>query len=117
VPTDCWLGITNRLPRFPPVNRHPPLSACSILGTVPGGAKGADVRPESPARNAAASQERLKAAYRRHAVKTVTVARPIIGLRAAAFLTAGIAGVPCGGVVAADCGAALVGVTVIFWLA
>jgi membrane protein DedA with SNARE-associated domain len=32
-------------------------------------------------------------------------------------LTAGIAGVPFGRFVAADCGAALVGVTVIFWLA
>jgi membrane protein DedA with SNARE-associated domain len=62
-------------------------------------------------------EERLKAAYRRHAVKTVVVARPIIGLRAATFLTAGIAGVPFGRFVAADCGAALVGVTVIFWLA
>jgi membrane protein DedA with SNARE-associated domain len=62
-------------------------------------------------------EERLKAAYRRHAVKTVIVARPIIGLRAAAFLTAGIAGVPFGRFVAADCGAALVGVTMIFWLA
>jgi hypothetical protein len=50
-------------------------------------------------------------------VKTVIVARPIIGLRAAAFLTAGIAGVPFGLFVAANCGAALVGVTVIFGLA
>ena len=34
-------------------------------------------------------QQWLKAAYRRHALKTVVTARHVMGLRAAAFLTAG----------------------------
>ena len=41
-----------------------------------------------------ARAERLKAAYREHAMKTVAMARHVTGLRAAAFLTAGIARVP-----------------------
>jgi membrane protein DedA with SNARE-associated domain len=36
----------------------------------------------------------LQAAYRRHALKTVLTARHVMGLRAAAFLTAGNARVP-----------------------
>jgi membrane protein DedA with SNARE-associated domain len=43
----------------------------------------------SPAR-----EQWLKAAYRRHALKTVVTARQVMGLRAAAFLTAGSASVP-----------------------
>jgi len=52
----------------------------------------------------------LKAAYRRHALKTVVTARHVMGLRAAAFLTAGIARVPFWKFVAADAGAAILGV-------
>jgi membrane protein DedA with SNARE-associated domain len=62
-------------------------------------------------------EEQLKASYRRHAVKTIMAARHVVGLRAAAFLTAGIAHVPFGRFLAADSGAALVGVTTIFGLA
>ena len=59
----------------------------------------------------------LKAAYRRHALKTVVTARHVVGLRAAAFLTAGSANVPFWKFVVADAGAALVGVPVAFGLA
>src|SRR4029077_16341340 len=70
----------------------------------------------------------LKAAYRRHALKTVVTARHVMGLRAAAFLTAGIARVPfwefgrAGGgrfwkVVGAGVGAAVLGVPLVFGLA
>jgi membrane protein DedA with SNARE-associated domain len=59
----------------------------------------------------------LKAAYRRHALKTVVTARHIVGLRAAAFLTAGSAGVPFWKFVTADAGAALVSVPVVFGFA
>ena len=59
----------------------------------------------------------LKAAYRRHAVKTVVTARHVMGLRAAAFLTAGSANVPFWKFVAADAGAALFGVPLVFGLA
>ena len=38
--------------------------------------------------------EALKEAYRQHALKTVVTARHVAGLRAAAFLTAGMARVP-----------------------
>ena len=62
-------------------------------------------------------EESLKAAYRRHGVKIVFTARHVMGLRAAAFLTAGIANVPFGRFLAADAGAALVGVPVTFGLA
>jgi membrane-associated protein len=55
-------------------------------------------------------EERLKAAYQRHAVKTIIAAQHVIGFRAAAFLTAGIARVPFRRFVAADGAAALVGV-------
>jgi membrane protein DedA with SNARE-associated domain len=59
----------------------------------------------------------LKAAYRRHALKTVVTARHVMGLRAAAFLTAGMARVPFWKFVVADAGAALVGVPFVFGLA
>jgi len=62
-------------------------------------------------------EERLKAAYRGHGVKIVFTARHITGLRAAAFLTAGIARVPFGRFLAADVAAALVGVPLSFGLA
>jgi membrane protein DedA with SNARE-associated domain len=51
----------------------------------------------------------LKDAYCRHAVKTVVTVRHVVGLRAAAFLTAGIARVPFWKFMA-DAGAALIGV-------
>ncbi len=59
----------------------------------------------------------LKAAYRRHALKTVVTARHLMGLRAAAFLTAGTARVPFWKFVVADAGAALFGVPLLFGLA
>lgn len=59
----------------------------------------------------------LKAAYRRHALKTVVTARHVMGLRAAAFLTAGIARVPFWKFVVADAGAAGLGVPLGFGLA
>jgi membrane protein DedA with SNARE-associated domain len=64
-----------------------------------------------------AREQWLKAAYRRHALKTVVTARHVIGLRAAAFLTAGSAGVPFWKFVVADAGAALFGVPLVFGLA
>ena len=66
----------------------------------------------SPAR-----ERRLKAAYRRHAVKTVVIARHVVGLRAAAFLTAGIARVPFWKFLATDAAAALLGLPLSFGLA
>jgi membrane protein DedA with SNARE-associated domain len=59
----------------------------------------------------------LKAAYQRHALKTVVTARHVMGLRAAAFLTAGIARVPFWKFVVADVGAAVLGVPLMFGLA
>ncbi len=59
----------------------------------------------------------LNAAYRRHALKTVVTARYIMGLRAAAFLMAGIARVPFWKFVVADAGAAALGVPFLFGLA
>ena len=61
--------------------------------------------------------ERLKAAYRQHAMMTVATARHVTGLRAAAFLTAGIARVPFWKFILADAGAALVSVPFVFGLA
>jgi membrane protein DedA with SNARE-associated domain len=58
----------------------------------------------------------LKAAYRRHALKTVVTARHVMGLRAAAFLTAGSSNVPFWKFVVADVGAASFGVPVVFGL-
>jgi membrane protein DedA with SNARE-associated domain len=66
----------------------------------------------SPAR-----EQWLKAAYRRHALKTVVTARHVVGLRAAAFLTAGSSNVPFWKFVVADVGAASFGVPVAFGLA
>jgi len=59
----------------------------------------------------------LKAAYRRHALKTVVTARHVMGLRAAAFLMAGIARVPFWKFVVADAGAAILSVPLVFGLA
>jgi len=62
-------------------------------------------------------EEALKASYRRHGVKIVFVARHVVGFRAAAFLTAGIARVPFGRFLAADACAALVSVPLSFGIA
>jgi membrane protein DedA with SNARE-associated domain len=62
-------------------------------------------------------EEALKMAYRRHGVKIVFTARHVVGLRAAAFVTAGIAHVPFGRFLAADAAAATIGVPVTFGLA
>jgi membrane protein DedA with SNARE-associated domain len=59
----------------------------------------------------------LTAAYRRHALKTVVTARHVMGLRAAAFLTAGMARVPFWKFVVADAGAAALGVPFVFGVA
>src|SRR5437667_3572196 len=64
-----------------------------------------------------AREQRLKEGYRRHAAKTIVTARHVMGLRAAAFLTAGIARVPFWKFLLADGGAALVGVPFAFGLA
>ncbi len=64
-----------------------------------------------------AREQWLKAAYRRHALKTVVTARHLAGLRAAAFLTAGAARVPFWKFVVADAGAAMFGVPLLFGLA
>lgn len=62
-------------------------------------------------------EERLKSAYRRHAIKTIVTARHMVGLRAAAFLTAGIARVPFGRFLLTDAVAAVIGVPITFGLA
>jgi membrane protein DedA with SNARE-associated domain len=62
-------------------------------------------------------EKALMAAYRQHGVKIVFTARHVMGLRAAAFLTAGIARVPFGKFLLVDLAAALVGVPVGFGLA
>jgi membrane protein DedA with SNARE-associated domain len=62
-------------------------------------------------------EEQLKAAYRNHGVKIVFTARHVMGLRAAAFLTAGIARVPFLKFLAVDAVAALVSVPFAFGLA
>lgn len=62
-------------------------------------------------------EDRFKAAYQRHAVKTIVTVRHVMGLRAAAFLTAGIAHVPFWKFLAADGVAAILGVPVGFDLA
>ena len=59
----------------------------------------------------------LQAAYRRHALKTIITARHVMGLRAAAFLTAGNARVPFWKFVVADAGAAVLGVPFLFGMA
>lgn len=62
-------------------------------------------------------ERRLLAAYRQHGVKIVVVARHVTGLRAAAFLTAGIARLPFWKFVLVDGAAACVGVPLSFGLA
>jgi membrane protein DedA with SNARE-associated domain len=62
-------------------------------------------------------EEALKAAYHRHGVKVIFTARHVMGLRAAAFLTAGIAHVPFGRFLAVDTAGALVSVPLSFGLA
>lgn len=62
-------------------------------------------------------EERLKAAYHRHGVKIIFIARHIVGVRAAAFLTAGIVRIPFGRFLAVDGGAAMVGVPASFGIA
>ena len=64
-----------------------------------------------------AREQWLKAAYRRHVLKTVVTARHVTGLRAAAFLMAGIARVPFWKFLVADAGAAILGVPLVFGLA
>ncbi len=64
-----------------------------------------------------AREEYLLSAYRRHGVKIVFTARHVVGLRAAAFLTAGIARIPFGKFLLVDMVAALVGVPVSFGIA
>ena len=64
-----------------------------------------------------AREEQLKAAYRNHGVKIVFTARHVMGLRAAAFLTAGIAHVPFWRFLAVDAAAALLSVPFGFFLA
>lgn len=59
----------------------------------------------------------LSAAYRRHALKTIITARHVMGLRAAAFLTAGRARVPFWKFVVADVGTAVFSVPLLFGLA
>ena len=59
----------------------------------------------------------LIAAYQRHGVKIVFAARHVIGLRAAAFLTAGIARLPFWKFLLVDAAAACVGVPLSFGLA
>jgi membrane protein DedA with SNARE-associated domain len=62
-------------------------------------------------------EEGFKAAYRRHGMKIVFAARHLAGVRAAAFLTAGIARVPFAQFLAVDTAAALLGVPASFGLA
>ena len=64
-----------------------------------------------------AREDTLVTAYREHAMKTVALARHVAGLRAAAFLTAGIARVPFWKFLVADAGAAAVSVPFVFGLA
>lgn len=62
-------------------------------------------------------EARLLDGYRRHGVKIVFTARHIMGLRAAAFLTAGIAKYPFWKFLAVDGGAAILSVPIGFGLA
>jgi membrane protein DedA with SNARE-associated domain len=62
-------------------------------------------------------EEKFKAAYRRHAAKTIFAARHVMGVRAAAFLTAGIARVPFWKFVLVDGVAAVISVPIGFGLA
>ena len=62
-------------------------------------------------------ETKLLDGYRRHGVKIVFTARHIMGLRAAAFLTAGIAKYPFWKFLAVDGGAAIISVPIGFGLA
>jgi len=64
-----------------------------------------------------AREDKLIGAYREHAMKTIAMARHVVGLRAAAFLTAGIAHVPFWKFLVADAGSAAVSVPFGFGLA
>jgi len=64
-----------------------------------------------------AREQRLASAYRRHGAKIVLVARHVMGLRAAAFLTAGIVRLPFWKFLLVDAAAAAVGVPLMFGLA
>lgn len=64
-----------------------------------------------------AREEYLLSAYRRHGVKIVFTARHVVGLRAAAFLTAGISRIPFTKFLLVDAAGALVGVPVSFGVA
>lgn len=64
-----------------------------------------------------ARERRLLSAYRRHGLKIVVIARHVVGLRAAAFLTAGIARLPFWKFLLVDTAAACVGVPVSFGFA
>src|SRR5262245_57491714 len=59
----------------------------------------------------------LMEAYRRHAAKTIFTARHVMGVRAAAFLTAGIARVPFWKFLLVDGAAAMIGIPIGFALA
>jgi membrane protein DedA with SNARE-associated domain len=59
-------------------------------------------------------EEALKAAYRRHGIKIVFTSRHVMGLRAAAFLTAGIANVPFWKFFVVDAAAAAISVPIGF---
>jgi membrane protein DedA with SNARE-associated domain len=62
-------------------------------------------------------EARLLSAYRQHGVKIIVIARHVSGLRAAAFLTAGIAHIPFWKFLLVDTAAACVGVPIGFGLA
>ena len=64
-----------------------------------------------------AREHRLASAYRRHGVKIVLIARHVMGLRAAAFLTAGIVRLPFWKFLLVDLAAASFGVPLMFGLA
>jgi len=64
-----------------------------------------------------ARARRLETAYRQHTMKTIVIARHLMGLRVAAFLTAGLTRVPVARFLVADGSAALVGVSLQFTLA
>jgi membrane protein DedA with SNARE-associated domain len=63
-----------------------------------------------------AREEALKSSYHRHGVKIVFTARHIVGLRAAAFLTAGIVRLPFLQFLAVDAAGAMVSVPLAFGL-
>jgi membrane protein DedA with SNARE-associated domain len=62
-------------------------------------------------------ERRLVSAYRRHGAKIIVVARHVMGLRPAAFLTAGIVRLPFWKFLLVDAAAACVGVPLTFGLA